>query len=539
MVAGDIVNTASRIQSLADPGQVLVGEPTRRATEPTIVYEDAGDARAEGQDRPAPAVAGGARRVGRARLAQVGGPGGAVRRPRPRAAPDQGPVPRLGRRAPRPSRLGDRHRRDRQVAAGVGVLQVLRRPRPGHLLAPRPLPLLRRGRDLLGAGRHGADALPDQRGRAVRRGAREARGGARRAHPRRGRARVRRAARRPPDRARGGERVRAARTCSPPGATFFERLADVYPTMLVFEDMQWADASLLDFIEYLLDWSRQSPLFVVTAARPELLDRRATWGAGKRNFTSIYLEPLSERSMRALLEGLVPGLPDTLRGQILARAEGVPLYAMETVRMLLDRGHLVREGSVYRPAGPIEALEVPETLHALIAARLDGLSDEERRVVQDGAVLGKTFTREAVEALSGIDAGHGRVGDGGTRAQGGAVDPGRSALAGARPVRLPAGSDAAGRLRDALAARPPRPPSGGGRRTSSGRWPTTTRSSRCWRRTTSTPTRPRPMWTVPRPSGAGPASCSCARENGPSRWARRPRHSATTPSAAEPQRDAA
>ena len=184
---------------------------------------------------------------------------------------------------------------------------------------------------------------------------------------------------------------------------FFERLADAYPTVLVFEDMQWADASLLDFIEYLLDWSRQSPLFVVTAARPELLDRRPTWGAGKRSFTSLYLEPLSEDSMRALLEGLVPGLPDTLRGQILARAEGVPLYAVETVRMLLDRGLLVREGNVYRPAGPIEALEVPETLHALIAARLDGLSAEERRVVQDGAVLGKTFTREAVEALSGIN----------------------------------------------------------------------------------------------------------------------------------------
>ncbi len=164
--------------------------------------------------------------------------------------------------------------------------------------------------------------------------------------------------------------------------------------------MQWADASLLDFIEYLLDWSRQSPLFVVTAARPELLDRRETWGAGKRNFTSIYLEPLSESAMRDLLEGLVPGLPDALRDQILGRAEGVPLYAMETVRMLLDRGHLVREGSVYRPTGPVDALEVPETLHALIAARLDGLSDDERRVVQDGAVLGKTFTRNAVAGRS-------------------------------------------------------------------------------------------------------------------------------------------
>ena len=131
------------------------------------------------------------------------------------------------------------------------------------------------------------------------------------------------------------------------------------------------------------------------------MEKRPTWGAGKRNFTSVYLEPLSPQAMRDLLAGLVPGLPDTLRDQILARAEGVPLYAMETVRMLLDRGHLVREGSVYRPTGPVEALEVPETLHALIAARLDGLSDDERRTVQDGAVLGKTFTRQALAALSG------------------------------------------------------------------------------------------------------------------------------------------
>jgi tetratricopeptide (TPR) repeat protein len=96
----------------------------------------------------------------------------------------------------------------------------------------------------------------------------------------------------------------------------------------------------------------------------------------------------------------VPGLPDELRDQILVRAEGVPLYAVETVRMLLDRGALVQEGSVYRPAGEIGPLEVPETLHALIAARLDGLSEEERRLLQDGAVLGKTFTREGLAALS-------------------------------------------------------------------------------------------------------------------------------------------
>jgi class 3 adenylate cyclase/tetratricopeptide (TPR) repeat protein len=183
---------------------------------------------------------------------------------------------------------------------------------------------------------------------------------------------------------------------------FFERLANVYPAVLVFEDMQWADASLLDFIEYLLEWSRSSPIYVLTLARPELLDRRAAWGAGHRNFTSIYLEPLSEPAMEALLAGLVPGLPESLRTRVLARAEGIPLYAVETVRMLLDRGALVQEGPVYRLTGAVEALEVPETLQALIAARLDGLPPGERRVVQDASVLGKTFTRPALAALTGV-----------------------------------------------------------------------------------------------------------------------------------------
>jgi tetratricopeptide (TPR) repeat protein len=166
--------------------------------------------------------------------------------------------------------------------------------------------------------------------------------------------------------------------------------------------MQWADKALLDFIEYLMDWSRNYRLFIVTLGRPELLERRPDWGAGRRDFTSMYLEPLSEDAMRDLLSGLVPGLPEDICAKILERAEGVPLYAMETSRMLLDRGLLVRDGNVYRPSGPIDTLEVPETLLALIAARLDGLTKEERRLVQDGAVLGKTFTTPGLASLSGL-----------------------------------------------------------------------------------------------------------------------------------------
>jgi tetratricopeptide (TPR) repeat protein len=182
---------------------------------------------------------------------------------------------------------------------------------------------------------------------------------------------------------------------------FFERLAERDPVALVFEDMQWADAPLLEFVAYLLEWSRNHRILVVALARPGSDERKAQWAAGLRNATTLSLEPLSMEAMEKLLDGFVPGLSDELRTQILERSEGVPLYAVETVRMLIDRGLLEQEGDEYRPTGRIEALEVPETLQALIAARLDGLPAEERSLVQDAAVLGKTFSKSALAAVSG------------------------------------------------------------------------------------------------------------------------------------------
>src|SRR5204862_4105145 len=143
-------------------------------------------------------------------------------------------------------------------------------------------------------------------------------------------------------------------------------------------------------------------LFVMALARPELADRHPTWAAGKRNFTSLFLEPLPARDMELLLAGLVPGLPAELLSQILERAEGIPLYAVETVRMLIDRGLVVPDGNRYRPSGPVEALDVPETLHALIAARLDGLAPEERTLLQDASVLGKSFTKQGLAVIGGL-----------------------------------------------------------------------------------------------------------------------------------------
>ena len=183
---------------------------------------------------------------------------------------------------------------------------------------------------------------------------------------------------------------------------FFERLASEGLTVLLFGDLQWADPGLFDFIDYLLDWSRSSPILVLTLSRPELSERRPGWGTGKRAFTSLYLEPLSDDAMAQLLEGLVPGLPAELAARVRERAAGIPLYAVETVRMLLDRGLVVERDGAYRAVGHLQELEVPESLHALIAARLDSLSPEERQLAQDAAVLGKSFTPAALAAITGL-----------------------------------------------------------------------------------------------------------------------------------------
>ena len=403
MVAGDLVNTASRIQTAAEPGSVLVGEVTRRTTEQAIVYQAAGERSLKGKTDPVT--------LWRA-LRVVSGVGGALKS--------------AGLEAP----FVGRHRELKLIKDLFhGCAQDAR----AHLVSVTGIAGVGKSRLAWEFYKY-FDGIVDtvwwQRGRClaygegvaywaladmIRMRARIEEG--EEANSARGklRAAVEQHVTDAEERAFVEPRLAHLLGLGEVSASdrqdlfaawrlFFERLAGTAPTVLAFEDMQWADTSLLDFVEYLLEWSRDYPIYVITLARPELQERRPTWGAGQRNFTSLYLEPLPPAAMEELLEGLVPGLPSGLRGQILARAQGVPLYAVETVRMLLDRGLLVQEDAVYRPSGEIDALEVPETLHALIAARLDGLSGEERRLLQDGAVLGKTFTKPALAALSGIPA---------------------------------------------------------------------------------------------------------------------------------------
>ena len=146
------------------------------------------------------------------------------------------------------------------------------------------------------------------------------------------------------------------------------------------------------------------PIFVVTLARPDLIERRPNWGAGKRNFASIYLEPLTEADMRELLAGLVPGLPPAAVAAIVARADGIPLYAVETVRSLLAEGRLEEKDGIYVPNGDLSSLTVPATLTALIASRLDALDGLDRQIIRDAAVLGHSFSVAALSAVGGMGA---------------------------------------------------------------------------------------------------------------------------------------
>ena len=404
MVAGDLVNTASRIQAASEAGTVLVGEATKRATEAAIAYEDAGLHELRGKAEPV--------QLFRA-LRVMSGRAGALR--------STGLEPPF---------VG----RDRELRLVKELFHASSDERRAQLVSVVGVAGVGKSR-LSWEFEKYQDGLAEEawwhRGRCLSYGE----GVAYWALAEMVRMRCRIAEDEEPSAALG--KLHAALSEYVPDAderawaeprlahllgleegvvgdqenlfsawrVLFERLAEVDPVVLVFEDMQWADAGLLEFLDYLLDWSRNHPIFVLTLARPDLAEKHPAWGAGKRAVTSLYLEPLSAQAMEELLSGLVPGLPSELRAQILDRAEGIPLYAVETVRMLLDRGLVAQEGNVFRPTGTVETLEVPETLHALVAARLDGLAPEERRLVQDASVLGKAFTKQGLGALTGLAEG--------------------------------------------------------------------------------------------------------------------------------------
>jgi class 3 adenylate cyclase len=402
MVSGDMVNTASRLQSAAPPSSVLVGDGTVRAAGSAIVFERADDQVLKGKTSPVPAwralriVAqrGGigrsetleapfvgrdeelrqlkelyhsTTREGRARLVSIVGPGG------------------IGK-----SRLAWEFRKYMDGLVEQVWWHEGRSPAYGDGITFWALGEMVRGR----AGLHETDDDATTRARITTMLERHVADAAEREWIEPALLSLLGVE------AAGGQ---SSQQLFGAWRTFFERMAASAPVVMVFEDLHQADGGLLDFIDHLLEWSRALPILIVTLARPELVDKRPDWGAGKRNFTSIYLDPLPVGPMRELLDGLVPGLPHAARDAIVGRADGIPLYAVETVRMLLTQGQLVVEEGVYRVAGDLSHLAVPESLTALISARLDELEPADRSVVADAAVLGQSFTPAGLAAVSGLD----------------------------------------------------------------------------------------------------------------------------------------
>jgi predicted ATPase len=405
MVAGDAVNTASRVQAAAEPGAVLADAATQRLAGSAIGFADAGEHALKGKAESAQlwratrvlSAVGGSQRVDGLE-APLTGRDAELRTVRDlfHAAADRR-VPRLvlvsGPAGVGKSRLGWEFEkyadglmaevwwhRGRCLSYGDGVafwaLAEIVRQRLG--IAEEDPPETAAGKLAEGLARYVAD--PGERGYvAVRLGrllgvAAEGDGGA----------------------ALSREELFAG------WRLFFERLAAENPVVLLVEDAQYADTGLLDFLDYLIDWVRDLPVYVLVLARPELGQARPGFGAG-RNRSTLTLDPLDVASMDQLVDALVPGMPAAARAKVTGQAQGIPLFAVETIRSLVDRDIVQPIEGVYRLTGEVGQLAVPDSLHSLLAARLDGLDPGVRRLVADAAVLGATFPAEALIAVSEQD----------------------------------------------------------------------------------------------------------------------------------------
>ncbi len=387
MVAGDVVNTAARLQSAAPVDGILVGEQTYRATDRQIVYRAIEPVEAKGKAEPVPVWE-------------------AVE-PRSRFGVDlggAGRAPLVGRDREL-DLLADalqRAREDRstQLVTLVGVPGIGKSRLLYELSrlvdADEELIIWRQGRSLpYGEGASywalgeivkaqagilesdSAEVTEAKLGDAV---TIVADPGERVWAERHLRPLVGLAGDDPTAGDRRGEAFAAWRR-------FIEALALEGPTVLVFEDVHWADDGLLDFVDGLVDWVDGVPLLVVCTARPELLERRPGWGGGKRNATTVSLAPLDDhetaRLVIALLERSVIDA-DTQR-ELVERAAGNPLYAAEFVRML-------------EAGGSVEG-RLPETVQGIVAARIDLLPDDEKALLQQASVLGKVFWSDALAVV--------------------------------------------------------------------------------------------------------------------------------------------
>ena len=395
MVAGDVVNTASRLQGAAPIGSVVVGEVTHRATEPIFVWEELDPVALKGKAEPTPLW----------KVVDARGRFGVdiMRAP---TTPFIGRDDDLGLL----TSLYGRASRERSVQfitlvgePGVGKSRLV--SEFSRTLDDRPeLITWRQGRCLpYGEGisfwalgeivkaqagildSDGLEAAKQKLAVALEREGTDAPWIAQRLAP-----------------LIGAEAVTAADQTENFTAwrRFLESIASEGSAVIVIEDLHWADDAMVAYLEHVAEWSQGAPLLVMCTSRPEFFERHPDWGAGKRNSLTISLSPLTDeetaRLVGRLLETVV--LPAATQAAILDRAGGNPLYAEEFVRMLTDRGLIRRHGSTLTLAEDVE-IPVPDTVQALIAARIDTLTPERKALLHDASVIGKVFWGGALAAM--------------------------------------------------------------------------------------------------------------------------------------------
>jgi predicted ATPase/class 3 adenylate cyclase len=181
-----------------------------------------------------------------------------------------------------------------------------------------------------------------------------------------------------------------------------ESLARERPLVVVFDDINWAEPTFLDLVQYVADWSRDAPILLICMARPELIEARPAWGRHNEKRVSLLLEPLTDDESGRLVENLIgaAALAADARARILEAAEGNPLFVEEMLAMLIEEGILVRRDGTWTAARDLSEVQIPSTITVLLASRLDRLDPEERRVLDRAAVEGKVFHWTAVQELS-------------------------------------------------------------------------------------------------------------------------------------------
>jgi len=391
LITGDAVNTAARLEQAAAPGEILIGPPTYQLVRDAVSVESLAPLALKGKERPIHAY-----RL----LSVIPGAAGHARRLDSPLVGRESELAALQQAFD--SALAERRCRLVSVlgAAGVGKSRLL--AEFGALVADRATVLsgscLPYGEGItywpLAEVVRMAAAIDEADNREAAMG------------------KLRHLAADATDVELVAERIGLAiglATGSAPGEEIswatrqlFETLARRRPLVIEFDDLQWADEAFLDLVEYIVSLTHDAPLLFVCPARPDLLDRRPGWGSGLPQVSSLRLEPLSAMSAAQLIEQLPGGsaLPGPLRARILDSAEGNPLFVEEMLGMLVDESHLaLADDGAWQTSSALGAVEVPPSIAALLAARLDQLPPGERNLAERASVIGNSFEQAALAEL--------------------------------------------------------------------------------------------------------------------------------------------